>query len=356
MTAAITDFTQYAQLRAAADRNDPEALRAVAGQFEALFLQTMLKSMRDASLAEPLFGDSDSLEMYEDMMDKQLAVEMASGKGIGLADMIVRQLSGDADPAVGAVDRPRSRSHERSYNTDGNSVGAGGAFAGIVADRRTEPVGTVDRPRSVSSLRPDDSPSTEVAETSQSRSHERSYSWNDAKDFAKDVWPHVKRVAKTLNVAPVAILAQAALETGWGKHVMPDKDGGNSLNLFGIKAGRSWQGESVSKQTLEFDAGVAKRETARFRAYDDLASTFDDYADFIGNNPRYADVPNQGAKVGGFAQALQDGGYATDPEYARKITRVAESPLMKQILDGLKNDVTRSITHRLAPASQSTRL
>jgi flagellar protein FlgJ len=303
VTAAITDFTQYASLRAAADRNDPEALRAVAGQFEALFLQTMLKSMRDASLAEPLFGDSDSLEMYQDMMDKQLAVEMASGKGLGLADMIVRQLGGTTESAKPGMPVP------------------------LPKQSPIEAPPEADKP-----------------------------AWKDAAEFARDVWPHVKRVARTLNVAPVAILAQAALETGWGKHVMPDRDGGNSLNLFGIKAGGSWDGESVNKQTLEFEGGVAKRETARFRAYADLTSTFEDYADFIGKNPRYADVPNQGEKVGEFARALQDSGYATDPDYAKKITRVAESPFMKRILDGLKNDVSRSITHRLAPAAQSTTL
>ena len=137
MTAAITDFAQYTTLRAAADKNDPAALREVASQFEALFLQTMLKSMRDASLAEPLFGDSDSLEMYQDMMDKQLAIEMASGRGVGFADIIVRQLGGEV---AGAPTRPstaaplgtspRLSSHGISH--------AVGALPGVVSERRTE--------------------------------------------------------------------------------------------------------------------------------------------------------------------------------------------------------------------------
>jgi len=295
MTAAITDFAQYTTLRAAADKNDPAALREVASQFEALFLQTMLKSMRDASLAEPLFGDSDSLEMYQDMMDKQLAVEMASGRGIGFADIIVRQLGGEAKAAP-AVSSPRMSS-----------------------------LGT----------------SPETASTGDKNL------WSDAAEFAKDIWPHVKRVASALNVSPVGILAQTALETGWGKHVMPDSKGQNSFNLFGIKAGSSWAGDAVTKPTLEFEGGVAKRENARFRSYADIASTFDDYQKLLKENPRYASVANHSEDLRGFAEALQRSGYATDPDYAEKIARVAESPMMKKVLTGLKGDASLPITNRL---------
>lgn len=303
MTAAITDFAQYTTLRAAADKNDPAALREVASQFEALFLQTMLKSMRDASLAEPLFGDSDSLEMYQDMMDKQLAVEMASGRGIGFADIIVRQLGGEVK-AVPAVSSPRSSS-----------------------------LGT--------------SPGT-------ASTGDKNF-WSDATEFAKDIWPHVKRVASALNVSPVGILAQTALETGWGKHVMPDSKGQNSFNLFGIKAGSSWAGDAVTKPTLEFEGGVAKRENARFRSYADIASTFDDYQKLLKENPRYASVANHSEDLRGFAEALQRSGYATDPDYAEKIARVAESPMMKKVLTGLKGDASLPITNRLqTDASQGS--
>ena len=163
-------------------------------------------------------------------------------------------------------------------------------------------------------------------------------------------------MAKVLNVEPVAILAQAALETGWGQHVMPDGRGDNSLNLFGIKAGSSWDGDSVRKQTLEFDHGIAKKETASFRAYESLKDTFDDYAEFLTRNPRYAAVSDHGQDIGGFADALQQAGYATDPEYAAKIRRVAESPMMVNIVSGLKKSVTQSIKSGLAQAAQSTRL
>jgi len=278
MTATITDFNHFAGLRAAADNRDPAALREVASQFEALFLQTMLKSMREASLGDPLFGNSDQHEMYQGMLDQQLALDMASGKGIGLADMLVRQLGGE----------------------DASKL------------TRTAPV-------------------------------KASPAWSDPKEFARDVWPHAERAGRKLGVAPEAIVAQAALETGWGKHVMPDKDGGSSFNLFGIKASGGWSGEQVSKQTLEFEDGVPRRQSAKFRAYTDVAGTFDDYTRFLSDNPRYSNVRGHGNDVSGFASALQASGYATDPHYADKITRVLESPTMKSVIRELKNSSTRPI-------------
>lgn len=278
MTATITDFNHFAGLRAAADNRDPAALREVASQFEALFLQTMLKSMREASLGDPLFGNSDQHEMYQGMLDQQLALDMASGKGIGLADMLVRQLGGE----------------------DASKL------------TRTRPV-------------------------------KASPAWSDPKEFARDVWPHAERAGRKLGVAPEAIVAQAALETGWGKHVMPDRDGSSSFNLFGIKASGGWSGEQVSKQTLEFEDGVPRRQTAKFRAYTDVAATFDDYTRFLSDNPRYSNVRGHGNDAAGFASALQASGYATDPDYADKITRVLDSPTMKSVIRELKNSSTRPI-------------
>ncbi len=283
MTASITDFNHFAGLRAAADNRDPAALREVASQFEALFLQTMLKSMREASLGDPIFGNSDQHEMYQGMMDQQLALEMASGKGIGLADMLVRQLGGE--------DAAKMVPPEKTSRTPAS----------------TEPA------------------------------------WSDPRKFARDVWPHAERAGRKLGVAPEAIVAQAALETGWGKHVMPGKDGGHSYNLFGIKAGHSWGGEQVSKQTLEFENGVPRRQTANFRAYADMAQTFDDYTAFLSDNPRYSSARGHGDNVAAFAQALQDSGYATDPDYANKITGVLESPTMRSVIRELKNSAPRPI-------------
>jgi flagellar protein FlgJ len=282
--AAVTDFGQFAALRRGADGNDPAALREVAGQFEALFIQSMLKNMRDASLADPVFGDSEQHEMYQGMLDQQLSVEMASGRGIGLAEMLVRQMGGEVaslPSSPGEFRLPASLPAGSSASLPG---------------------------------------------------------WSSPADFAKDVWPHAERAALRLNVAPEAILAQAALETGWGRHVMPRSDGASSLNLFGIKAGSGWQGGSVAKATVEYAEGVARHEVARFRAYPDVAATFDDYAQLLGEHPRYAAARNHGSDASAFAQALQEAGYATDPSYAEKIEGVLKGDTMQEALRALKND------------------
>lgn len=311
MTAAITDFTQFAELRRGADSNDPAALREVAGQFEALFLQTMLKSMRDASLGDPLFGENDGHEMYLEMLDQQLAVELSSGKGIGLADMLVQQLGGKtAAPASAAVKLPMPKIPPR--------------VAAMVAKQE------------------DLTPATVTAQATGSQSPGKP-NWDSAESFARDVWPHAQRVAKRLNVAPEAVMAQAALETGWGKHVMSGRDGTFSNNLFGIKASGDWQGNSVARRTVEYADGIARHEVAKFRAYDDIAASFDDYAEFLSTRPRYAGVIDNGNDIDGFANAIADSGYATDPAYAQKISRVANSETMNRVLEPLKNAAAVSI-------------
>ena len=272
MVAPVHDPSQYADLRRMAGNNDPAALREVAGQFEALFLQTMLKSMRDASIGDPIFGESDQFEMYQGMLDQQIALEMSSGKGIGLADMLVRQLGGSQAETYGSSPAPG-----------------------------------------------------------------RTALWESPESFAADVWPHAERVAGELGVAPEAVLAQAALETGWGRHVMAGRDGLSSYNLFGIKAGEGWGGDVVGQRTLEYDGDMPRQEFARFRAYSNVATTFEDYAALLRDNPRYSSVGGQQDDVRAFGDALQESGYATDPNYAQKIEDIANSPTMRRVLDALQN-------------------
>ncbi len=280
MTNAITDFNQFAALRVAADQNDPEVLREVAGQFEALFVQTMLKNMREASLGDPLMDDSNQYEMYQGMLDQQLALEMSSGPGIGLAEMLVRQLGND-NPNVPTI-----------------------------RDVQPEPT------------------------------------WKNAAAFARDVWPHAERVANRLNVPTEAIVAQAALETGWGAHVPQRGDGSSSFNLFGIKAGQNWSGGKVTKATIEFEDGLPKPQLATFRAYADVAATFDDYSELLLSNPRYASVRGHDNDVAGFAAALQSSGYATDPAYADKLRNIADSEIMRRAVSSLKWSASVPITER----------
>lgn len=299
MTSAVTDFTQFARMRVEAQADDPGVLREVAGQFEAIFVETLFKNMRSSSLGDPIFGQSDQLEMYQGMMDQQLAVELSSGRGIGIADMLVAQLGGES---TGRQQAPRAN----------HSLSAPVVFRQAPQAGLSEPLASITE-------------------------HHDIPSWSNPGEFASQIWPHAERAARKLGVAPEALLAQAALETGWGKHVMQSRDGSSSLNLFGIKAGPAWNGASVAKSTLEFKDGIGRREAAKFRVYPDLAATFDDYATFIAGKPRYASVMGSGQDTGRFAGALQTAGYASDPHYADKIRRILNSDTMRVALKAVKS-------------------
>ncbi len=305
MTASITDFSQFSALRHDTQNNDPEVLREVAGQFEALFVQSILKNMRDSELADPLFGQSDQHDMYQDMMDKQLSLEMSSGRGIGLAEMLVRQLGGNANYTPSELPTSNDAPIAKLESTSEQLPKAG------PVNSSPPPINETAKLQVVS----------EVAKESPA--------WTSAKEFVMEIWPHAEKVAGELGVRTEAVIAQAALETGWGAHVALRADGRSSNNLFGIKTGSAWRGDSVSKSTVEVSAGVAKKEIAQFRSYDSLAATFDDYFQFLSSNQRYDSVKNKGNDVSGFAHALQSSNYATDPNYAQKITAVFNSPTMR---------------------------
>ena len=298
MTPTALDNTQISSMRLRADQNDPSVLREVAGQFEALFIQSLLKNMRAGELSEPLLGESDQHKMYQEMMDQQLALNMSSSGGIGLADMLVQQLGGEA----------------RSVQPTRESF--------------LMPVASTDR---LTARRDLSVPESRDSVGPQIRN------WSSPERFVQDLWPHAQRVAKRLNVAPEGIMAQAALETGWGAHVIQRNDGVSSNNLFGIKAGSGWSGDSVSRSTVEYVDGVAEHKVERFRTYPDVATTFDDYARLIEENPRYETVRGSGKDPENFGNALQDSGYATDPLYAEKIARVSRSETMQVAMSGLRS-------------------
>jgi len=266
---SATDFRQFAALRRGAEANDPNTLREVARQFESIFTKMMLDSMRSASFGDPMFG-SDQVDMYQGMMDDQLAVQLSQGKGLGLADMLIRQLSHGAAGAGAAA--PTS-------SVDGGAAG--------------------------------------------------SASPEQQQKFIDEVMPHATAAAQKLGVDARAIVAQAALETGWGTSKPADASG-SSHNLFGIKAGAGWQGASVAADTTEYVAGDAGTERARFRAYGSLAENLEDYVRVIRDNPRYSAALGTGSDVRAFANALQRGGYATDPEYANKLVATFEKVTARQ--------------------------
>jgi peptidoglycan hydrolase FlgJ len=264
------DFAGLEKLKASVRRQDPSALRQVAQQFESLFTRMMLKSMRQAIGKDPIFG-SDQAQMYQGLFDDQLSVSLSRGRGLGLADVLMRQLRGgsQADTPAGAATSAKT---------------ASGAAANT----------------------------TSLAPTSAERA-----------DFVRTLWPQAQQAAQQLGVQPLGVLAQAALESNWGQSVPRGASGAVSHNLFGIKAGASWRGPSVSAATQEFQNGTSTVVQAPFRAYAGSGASVQDYVSLLSSNPRYREALASGADVGAFAAALQKAGYATDPDYARKVTGVA---------------------------------
>ncbi|MEQ1439348.1 flagellar assembly peptidoglycan hydrolase FlgJ [Fontimonas sp. SYSU GA230001] len=287
---AATDFTQFAQLRADARRDDPDALRNTAKQFESLMLQQMLKSMRAASLGDDVLG-GEQTQFYQDMFDAQISQHLAAGRGIGVADLLVRQLQQGREPAIG--------------NRESSPVRPQAAL----------PAAAAARPASDASAAP---PAPRTAPSPQ--------------EFVRSVLPHAERAARELGIPARVLIAQAALETGWGRHAIRRENGAQALNFFGIKADKRWSGEEVQTMTNEYRDGRMQAERASFRAYDSVGAAFDDYVAFLRANPRYAQALRHGGDARHFVGGLQKAGYATDPDYAQKIMRIADSRAMRLAL------------------------
>lgn len=289
-TAAVTDFGALAKLRAEARGGDDKAgnIDQVAKQFESLFIHMVVKQMRQSSLGDGLF-DSKQSQMYRDMYDQQLSSNLADKGGLGLAPAIRRQLGGA--PLIQGV----GRSH---------------------ADYQAAPT---RRPPAVAA-------SQQSAPALQPATVRDRQGFAGPADFVNRLRPHAEAAAARLGVPAEALLAQAALESGWGKASMPSHGGGQSHNLFGIKADGRWSGDRASVQTLEYREGVAMKTRADFRAYDSYAESFHDYVDFITGNPRYRHALEVVDDPKAYFKALQDAGYATDPSYAKKVLSILDRP------------------------------
>lgn len=334
-----TDLSGFQQLRAQA-RSDggKSTLPAVAKQFEAIFTQMMLKSMRDANASMGAgIGDSEQGNTYRDLFDQQLSLSLANGhNGIGIAQMLIRQLGGKPDAS--AADKPApalpsavadvANKNVRALlqlGADGDAASTPwGGTSGVpaLADAGSDWRHTLDQFARGA---------TEVAATVAPM-----LPGGDPVSFVRALAPHAELAAQKLGVSVRALLAQAALETGWGKHLPSHGNGSSSFNLFGIKAGSDWAGDKISVPTLEYENGVAVRRRDQFRAYHSPSDAFADLARVLSSSPRYAQALGQGENVAGFAQALMRGGYATDPSYAAKITAIADSPQMREALAALK--------------------
>lgn len=291
------DTQSLAQLRAQAKSSPDQALKAAAQQFESVFMNMMLKSMREATPQDGMM-DSDQTRMFTSMLDSQLSQNMSS-KGIGLADMLVKQLS---RTGLSSSQLPVSSSQSHVSGSQSPVYSSQSPVSGspILPSALLNPESRIQNPASV--------PSAYNAATQQ--------------EFVNRMLPHAMQASGASGVPPQLILGQAALESGWGKREIVMKDGSSSHNLFGIKAGSGWHGKVAEVVTTEYKNGVASKQVEKFRAYDSYTEAFSDYASMLSSNPRYAQVMQQTDSSAGMAQALQKSGYATDPKYAEKLVSV----------------------------------
>ncbi len=316
-----TDLNSLQKLKTSARQDSQAAIPEVARQFEAVMISMMIKNLRKTGMEDPIFN-SQAMDSYRDMYDQQLGLELSKGEGIGFAKAIAEQIkyqSGqqgkEAMVVSGAADKlhlPQRRYFPEQYQTGSHS--------------ETDKVAPAAGPASEQPL--------------------ISPEFNSAADFVKQLWPLAEQAGQKLGVSAQIILSQAALETGWGKHII-HQDGKSSYNLFNIKASQNWSGEQMEKSSMEFihdpqQKIKAIRQSSQFKAYDSFAQSFDDYVQLIQNKPRYSHFFELSVKPKGKAeQSLHDtnyinnihkAGYATDPVYADKVINVLKSDVIQNYL------------------------
>jgi flagellar protein FlgJ len=283
------DARDLSGLKQSAKAGTPEALKGAATQFEAMFINMMMKSMRDATPQDGML-DNQQTKMFTSMLDQQMSQNLAK-RGMGLADVLVRQLSAQ-------------NMNAQALALSGEQGGAMPAAMDAAAMMKTP--GAIAAPVATGS-------------GAGQAPHVRS--------FREKLATHAAEAEKVTGVPAKFMLGQAALETGWGKRVIRNADGSTSHNLFGIKAGAGWKGKVATAVTTEYVNGRAHQRVEKFRAYDSYADAFKDYAGMLKSNPRYEKVLAHGGDASSFAHGLQRAGYATDPLYAAKLSRIIKHSL-----------------------------
>ncbi|MDC2888309.1 flagellar assembly peptidoglycan hydrolase FlgJ [Psychrosphaera algicola] len=347
------DIAGIQQLKAHAGANpdDKEALKQAAEHFESIFINMMLQSMRKANAAfeegNPMH--SNTTKFFRDMYDQQLATDMASKGSLGLSELIVQQLSNDPERYRNGTTLRNDATFERHEfgNTSTNA-------------QTTDPLNqypTDKLPLSASLLDPallspngvknhfnqmvDDAfkhvgltvnpVATDIAQQQKKEPVE----FDTPKDFVSQIWSYAKKAASEIGLNPAVMVAQTALETGWGKHIIEDKNGESSFNLFNVKAHRDWEGAKAAQSTLEFENGLPVRKIEPFRVYDNFSESFDDFVNFLKSNGRYDEALERTDNAEHFLHSLQKAGYATDPNYADKILGILQSNSFKTMIGDL---------------------
>ncbi|MCE3605511.1 flagellar assembly peptidoglycan hydrolase FlgJ [Massilia sp. P8910] len=307
------DTNALGGLKQSAKAGSPEALKTASTQFEAMFINMMMKSMRDATPQGEGMLDSQQTKTFTTMLDQQMSQNLAK-RGVGLADVLIRQLSSQAtnaqalaingDPSVQpaqpiaiAGDQPARRIALPPGRDAGDMIKTPGAL--LTPATATVPgVSASGRPQSP-----------------------------HVREFQEKLGAHADEASRATGIPAKFMLGQAALESGWGKREIRNADGSASHNLFGIKAGPGWTGKVATAVTTEYVNGKPQTKVEKFRAYDSYADSFKDYAKLITDNPRYEKVLAHAQDAAGFAHGLQKAGYATDPLYAAKLTKIIQRNL-----------------------------
>ena len=294
------DLRSLDRLKAASGQNaaSQSTIKETARQLEGLFMQELMKSMRATTMSSGML-DNSGTEMGQSMLDTQLATQM-TGLPRGLSALIERQLS-----------------RQMGVNAADNAA----APATSLNDLPARPT--------LSLSRTDGQPAATLAETA-ATDVKGNRKLNPAESFVRKHQAAADAAERATGIPSANILGQAALESGWGKREIRANDGSNSHNLFGIKATASWKGKVAEVTTTEYIGGVARKVTAKFRAYDSYEEAFKDHARLLSQSPRYSQAMAQTDSVRGYAQGLQRGGYATDPAYADKLTQVINTALRLQ--------------------------
>ncbi len=314
------DANSLNDLKRAARDESPEAIKAVAKQFEAIFMNMMLKSMRDATPQDSPF-ENEQTRTFTSMLDQQLSSNLAN-KGMGLADVLAKQLSKTANihpdlaaqsktgGAISAQDLVRSLPHMQMLTA---------------LDAGSDKESTQDNPIPMLDTLPNADMSVADALSQDESAIDYNSSSNQIRaDFNRRMYAHAQAASDATGIPAHLMLGQAALETGWGRRELKGIDGKNSYNLFGMKATGNWQGKVVEATTTEYVNGVKQKRVEKFRAYDNYAESFKDFANMMRNNPRYENVVNSVQNINQYARAMQQAGYATDPNYATKLANVIQ--------------------------------
>ena len=371
-----TDFylnqSQFSDMKLGARNQSGETTKAVAQQFESLFVQQMLASMRSAATVDEA-SHSSTIDFYQEMYDKQLALSISKQGGLGIAKVLMQQLPGGDQMPLDAGKDGKSLPIDLTGKIESLTINSEQPAQPAQLSQLSQPaqlsqLSQLSQPAQLSqpigNIAPSvfktnsyqaQNPAVKVNKfqtedlpvaKSDNESHQEIGSiqrWSKPEQYINDIFPHVEQAANIIGISAEALIAQSALETGWGKHSMRFPDGKSAFNLFGIKAGSNWNGPTLTKPTIEFQNGVMQTEIAHFRAYESIPDALDDYVNFIQSSARYQNALDHQGSDTHYLKQLQQGGYATDPEYANKIINIMQGKTLGDSLASLNGNQALAI-------------